>query len=120
MKYPYLYIHLYIYSYLYIYVCVCVYVCECVCLCVCIGGDYEFIIHVFYWWISLDHEIYTKCKKSSNLIKGIFSHNIFSEIESEQVKKTFVIQNQKLLIFLRIPLPHFIKSLLTIQFQACF
>ena len=29
-----------------------------------IGEEQEFIIHVFYWSISLDHEIYTKCKKS--------------------------------------------------------
>ena len=28
-----------------------------------IGEDLEFIIHVFYWCIPLDHEIYTKCKK---------------------------------------------------------
>ena len=24
----------------------------------------KFIIHVFYWCIPLDHEIYAKCKKS--------------------------------------------------------
>ena len=24
----------------------------------------KFIIHVFYWCIPLDHEIYTKCKKN--------------------------------------------------------
>ena len=42
-----------------------------------IGEDREFIIHVFYWCIPLYHEIYTtKCKKTSNLIKGISSHNI--------------------------------------------
>ena len=35
-----------------------------------IGEDLEFIIHVFYWCIQLDHEIYIKCKKkTSNLIK---------------------------------------------------
>ena len=28
-----------------------------------IGEDLEFIIHVFYWCIPLDHEIYTKCNK---------------------------------------------------------
>ena len=28
-----------------------------------IGEDLEFIIHVFYWCIQLDHEIYIKCKK---------------------------------------------------------
>ena len=53
-----------------------------------ISKDQKFIIHVFYWCIPLDHEIYTKCKKTSNLIKGIFSHNICSGIKSEQVKKT--------------------------------
>ena len=29
-----------------------------------IGEDQKFIIHVFYWCIPLDHEIYTKCKKN--------------------------------------------------------
>ena len=28
-----------------------------------ISKDQKFIIHVFYWCIPLDHEIYTKCKK---------------------------------------------------------
>ena len=28
-----------------------------------IGEDQKFIIHVFYWCIPLDHEIYTKCKE---------------------------------------------------------
>ena len=42
--------------------------------------DWEFIIHVFYWYFS--H------KKTSNLIKGIFSHNICSGIKSEQIKKS--------------------------------
>ena len=79
-----------------------------------------FIIHVFYWYIPLNDEIYTKCKQTSNLIKGISSHDICSEIKSEQVKKTFVIQYQKLLIFLRIPLFHFIEPLSTIQFHLCF
>ena len=27
------------------------------------GEDLEYIIHVFYWCIPLDHEIYTKCNK---------------------------------------------------------
>ena len=27
------------------------------------GERWEFIIHVFYWCIPLDHEIYTKCNK---------------------------------------------------------
>ena len=50
--------------------------------------DWEFIIDVFYCCIPLDHEFYTKCKKISNLIKGIFNLNICSGIKSEQVKKT--------------------------------
>ena len=29
-----------------------------------IGEELEVIIHVFYWSILLDHEIYTICKKS--------------------------------------------------------
>ena len=40
------------------------------------------------WCIPLDHKIYTECKKTSNLIKGISSHNICSGIKSQQVKKT--------------------------------
>ena len=64
-----------------------------------IGKDLEFIIHVFYWCIQLDHEIYIKCKKTSNLIKVISSYNICSEIKSKQAKEPFVIQYQKLLIF---------------------
>ena len=46
-----------------------------------IGEGEKFIIHVFYWCIPLDHEIWTKCKKStSNLIKGICGHKICSGI----------------------------------------
>ena len=85
-----------------------------------IGEDEEFIIHVFYWCIPLDLEIYTKCEKTSNLIKDISSHNICSGIKIQQVKKPFATQYQKLLILLRIPLFHFINSLLTIQFHVCF
>ena len=44
-------------------------------------------------------------KKTSNLIEGISSSNICSGIKSQQLKKTFHIQYQKHLIFLRIPLP---------------
>ena len=59
-----------------------------------IGESQKFIIHVFYWCTPLDHEIYTKCKKkTSNLIKGISSHKICSEIESQQVKKPFSAKN---------------------------
>ena len=33
-----------------------------------IAEDQKYIIHIFYWYIQLDHEIYTKCKKKpSNL-----------------------------------------------------
>ena len=87
-----------------------------------IGQGQKFIIHVFYWCIPLDHEIYTKCKKkTSNLIKGICCHKICSRIKSQRIKKKpFVIQYQKLLIFLRITLFHFIESLSTIQFHVCF
>ena len=60
-----------------------------------IGEDLEFIIHVFYWCIPLDHEIYTKCKKTSNLIKVISSYNICSGIKSQQPEKPLVIQYQK-------------------------
>ena len=56
----------------------------------------------------------------SNLIK-VISYNICSGIKDEQAKKQpFVIQYKKLLIFLRIPLFHFIKSLSTVQFHVCF
>ena len=53
------------------------------------GEDREFIIHVFYWCTPLCHEIYIKCKKKSNLIKGISSHNIYCGIKSQQVKEIF-------------------------------
>ena len=66
------------------------------------------------------YEIYAKYKKTSSLIKDICSHNICSGIKSQQVNKPFIIQCQKLLIFPRIPLFYFIKSLLTIQFHVCF
>ena len=57
-----------------------------------IGEDLEFIIHVFYWCVQLDHEIYIKCKKTSKLIKVISSYNICSGIKSKQAKKPFAIQ----------------------------
>ena len=43
---------------------------------------------LFYWCIPLDHEIYTKCKKTSNLLKGVSSGNICSGNKIQQVKKT--------------------------------
>ena len=63
------YIHtIYIYIYIYIY----------------IWGP-VFIIQVFYWCIPLESIL--NAKKTSNLIKNISSHNISSEIKSQQVKK---------------------------------
>ena len=53
-----------------------------------IGEDQEFIIHVYYRCIPLDHEVHTKCKKISNLTKGVSSHNICSGTKNQQVKKT--------------------------------
>ena len=47
-----------------------------------IGENREFTIHVFYWCIQSDHEIYTKCEKTSYLSKGISSYNICSGIKS--------------------------------------
>ena len=75
----------------------------------------------------LDHEIYTKCKKEtlSNLIKVISSYNTAMELTVNKQKKQkkqnneIVIQYKKLLLFLIIPLFHFIKSLFTVQFHLC-
>ena len=68
-----------------------------------VGEDLEFIIRVFSWCIPLDHEIYTKYKKTmknitlSNLIKVISYYNICSGIKGDQAKKQpFIIQYQKL------------------------
>ena len=52
-----------------------------------IGEDLEFIIHVFYWCIPFGHEIYPKCKKTSNLTEVISTYNIYSGIKSQQAKK---------------------------------
>ena len=61
------------------------------------GEGQKFIIHVYYWYIPLDHEIYAKCKKKTcNMIIGICSHKICSGIKNQPVKKPFVIQYQKL------------------------
>ena len=68
-----------------------------------VGEDVEFIICVFSWSIPLDHEIYTKWKKTkhlANLIKVFSSYNICSGNKSQQAQKQpFVTQNQKLLFF---------------------
>ena len=59
-----------------------------------VGKDLEFIICVFSWCVPLDHEIYTKYKKTMkniilpNLIKVISHYNICSGIKGEQAKKT--------------------------------
>ena len=59
--------------------------------------DLEFIIHVLYWCIQLDHEICIKCKaETSNLIKFISIYNICCRIKSKQAKNSFVTQYQKL------------------------
>ena len=86
-----------------------------------VGEELEFIIRVFSWCIQLNHEIYTKYKKTmknitlSNLITVASYYNICSGIKGEQAKKQpFVILYQKLLIFLRISLLHFIKLLSTV------
>ena len=60
-----------------------------------VGEDLEFIICVFSWCIPLDHEIYTKYKKTmenitSNLIKVISYCNICSGIKDDQAKKTAI------------------------------
>ena len=52
-----------------------------------IGEDLEFIIHVFYWCIPFGLIIYTKCKKSSNLIEVISPYNICSGIKNRQAEK---------------------------------
>ena len=80
------------------------------------SNENQKFINVFYWCILLDHKVYTKYKKTSNLIKDIFIHNICSGIKSRDKKKIF--QCQKLLIFSKFPLFYFFKSLLTIQFYV--
>ena len=63
------YIHIYIptlYAYFMpiytIYIILYIYIYRlCMPICIYIGEDQELIIHVFYWCIVLDLEIYTKC-----------------------------------------------------------
>ena len=52
-----------------------------------IGGNQELIFHVFYWFIHKTMKSILNVKRGSNLIKGISSHNIFSGIKIQQVKK---------------------------------
>ena len=53
------------------------------------SNENQKFINVFYWCILLDHKVYTKYKKTSNLIKDIFIHNICSGIKSRDKKKSF-------------------------------
>ena len=52
-----------------------------------IGGNQELIFHAFYWFIHKTMKSILNVKRGSNLIKGISSHNIFSGIKIQQVKK---------------------------------
>ena len=91
----------------------------------CIGEDLEFIIHVCYWCIPLDHmkSILIVKKKESNLIRVISSDNICSGIKSQQAKKKkpFVINSTKnfsqnsYLPFHRVTFRHSISCLLLID-----
>ena len=79
-------------------------------------------IHVFYRFIPLDHEIY-KCKKSSNLIKDISSHNTCSGIKSQQVNKnichsvpkTLDFSQNSSVLFHQVAFDHFILCVLLID-----
>ena len=85
--------------------------------------DREFIIHEFYWCIPLRHEIYTKSKKRSNLIKGVSSHNICSAIKSQHVKKniyhsvpkTFDFSQNSSVLFHRVTFDHSISCAVLID-----
>ena len=57
--YIYIYIYIYIDRYIYIYI----YIDRYIYIYIYIGDDEE-LIHVFYWCITLDHEIHTTCKKN--------------------------------------------------------
>ena len=73
--------------------------------------------------VPLDHEIYTECKKTSNLIKGISSHNICSGIKSQQIKKkhlslepkTFDFYQNSSVPFHRVNFDHSISCVLLID-----
>ena len=45
-------------------------------------------MNLFIYFTCLDHEIYIKCKETSNLIDDISGHNVCSGIKSQQVKKS--------------------------------
>ena len=85
-----------------------------------IAEDLEFIIHVFYWnSCILDHKIYTKCKKTSHLLKFICKRNIYSRIKSPQQKnlifhsvpKTFDFSQNSSVPFHQVTFHHSISSL---------
>ena len=88
-----------------------------------ISKDQKFIIHVFYWCIPLDHEIYTKCEKTSKLIKDISSHNICSGIKYLQEKKnichsipkTFNFPQNSSVPFHRVTFDHLVSCVLLIN-----
>ena len=62
-----------------------------------IGEDREFIIHVFYCCVPLDHENYTKCKKKHLIWSKVYPVIISSlELKGNKYKKPCVIQYQKL------------------------
>ena len=44
--------------------------------------------NLFMYFIGVKYKLYSKCKKTSNLIKDTSSHNTCSVIKSQQVKKT--------------------------------
>ena len=46
-----------------------------------IGEDREFITHMFYWCITLDHEIYTKCKKKQSHLTWLKVYLVISALE---------------------------------------
>ena len=58
---------------------------------------------------------------ASDLIKVISNYDICPGIKSEKAKnQPFVIQYEKHLMFFKILLFHFIKSLCAVQFHVCF
>ena len=57
-----------------------------------IGEGQKFIIHVFYWCIPLDHEIYTKCKEKHPTRLKVYLV-IKSALKSQKVKKPFSTKN---------------------------
>ena len=89
-----------------------------------IGEDLEFIIHVFYWCIPLDHEIYTKCKKKHLTWLKLYLV-IISALElkvnkpknhlSLTVPKTFDFSQNSSVLFHRVTCDHSISFVLLID-----